>query len=286
MDERQAQIKEGAGLEESRINQDFVDFISKWSTPVLFLLALAMLGWWGYGKLQQMKEAHVAEAFGAYNAAIAGDNPSPDSLRRVADEYADVPGLAAMARLRAAEVYLESVWLGTQPGAELTPSGALLNAEDALTDEDTENFLAAADEEYRKVLDAAEKDDRYVHALSAMWGRAAVAGSRGDMEGASALYTRIEQFANAEGDELQARLAARKRDSLSEFAQTPKLFGPDELPPIILEGSEDPLSSIIDSLEDAAAEAVDDAASALEGEPAPAEATTEGADDEPGSDTP
>ncbi|MEQ8770423.1 MAG: hypothetical protein RIB60_07935 [Phycisphaerales bacterium] len=285
MDDRQAQIKEGAGLEENRINQDLVDFLEKWSAPFLFVLALIMAGYWGWGKLEQMREAHVAEAFAAYTSATSGDNPSPDSLKRVADEYADVPGAAAQARLRAARVYLEAVWFGTEPGTELGPGGQLLNEEDALTDDEIDAYLTAADDQYRLVLELVEGDaGMWVLELDALWGRAAVAASRGDVETARSYYQQIEALETAQARGLQARAAARLAENVDQFVETPYLYGNDELPPIILQGSEDASDAILDNLptNDEVPTPLDDAAPA-EDSASPVEGDTP-ADDTPVDD--
>ena len=42
LDRRTRQITEGAGLEESRLNQDFVEFLKKWSTPLLLVIVAAV----------------------------------------------------------------------------------------------------------------------------------------------------------------------------------------------------------------------------------------------------
>ena len=44
MEERQTQIREGAGLEESKLNVEFIDWLQRWSTPILLLVAGAALG--------------------------------------------------------------------------------------------------------------------------------------------------------------------------------------------------------------------------------------------------
>ena len=80
MDDRQTKIREGAGLEDSRINQEFVDFLNKWSSPVLIVLAVAALIWAGLTKLEQMKNEKIDNAFGEFQAAIEGGNPAPTSL--------------------------------------------------------------------------------------------------------------------------------------------------------------------------------------------------------------
>ncbi len=43
MDERQQQIKSGAGLEESRINEDFKDFLEKWGFWLLLAVGVLWL---------------------------------------------------------------------------------------------------------------------------------------------------------------------------------------------------------------------------------------------------
>jgi hypothetical protein len=40
MDERQTQIRERAGLEEARYNQDFIEFLRRFGTPILMVAAV------------------------------------------------------------------------------------------------------------------------------------------------------------------------------------------------------------------------------------------------------
>ena len=60
---RLGELKEGAGLEDSRINQDFVDFIRKWSTPLLMVAAAIAIGYFLYNKRIEARQAHIDEAF-------------------------------------------------------------------------------------------------------------------------------------------------------------------------------------------------------------------------------
>ena len=65
MDERQTQIRQGAGLEESRINTEFLDFLNKWSSPVLIVIGLIGLGWFGLNYLERSKQSRMNNAFAA-----------------------------------------------------------------------------------------------------------------------------------------------------------------------------------------------------------------------------
>ena len=80
MDDRQTQIRQGEGLSESRVNQDFIDFLNKWSSPVLLVLAVAALTWAGLQWMEKKKIEKVNNAFADLEAATAGNNPSPASL--------------------------------------------------------------------------------------------------------------------------------------------------------------------------------------------------------------
>ncbi|RKZ11529.1 hypothetical protein DRQ53_15905, partial [bacterium] len=123
MDQRHEQIREGAGLEESRINTEFVDLIKKWSTPVLFVAAAIAFGYLMLQKLEERRVTRVDQAFVEMEQARSSINPSPDSLLRLADDYSDIRAVAPMARLAAADIYLESVVLAIEPGAPVTYAG-------------------------------------------------------------------------------------------------------------------------------------------------------------------
>ena len=97
MDQRHEQIREGAGLEESRINTEFVDLIKKWSSPVLFVAAAISLGYLGLMKLEDRRVARVDEAFAELELQRNSASPSPDSLLRVAGDYSDIRAVAPLA---------------------------------------------------------------------------------------------------------------------------------------------------------------------------------------------
>ena len=121
MDERQQQIRAGAGLEESRLNTEFIDFIQKWGGPFLIICALLMGAWAGWNWLERKKSQRLDEAFGQYEAQLAGGNPSPEALRAVAEEFSGIASVSLLARLNAADIYLAAIRSGVRTGATPTP---------------------------------------------------------------------------------------------------------------------------------------------------------------------
>ena len=70
LDARQRQIKEGAGLDESRVNQEFVEFLRVWLPWILGAIALVLGGWVGWQRWTQHKHQVIAQAFADYDAAV------------------------------------------------------------------------------------------------------------------------------------------------------------------------------------------------------------------------
>src|SRR5437868_5931135 len=97
MEDRQKQIREGAGLEESRLNTEFIDFLKKYSTPILVVIAVAAGGYAGFNYLQKQRDLARDHAFVQFEAALGSHNPK--SLTAVADENSSRGAVAPMARL-------------------------------------------------------------------------------------------------------------------------------------------------------------------------------------------
>ncbi len=183
---RLGELKEGAGLEDSRINQDFVDFIRKWSTPLLMVAAAIAIGYFLYNKRIEARQAHIDEAFTQYNQSANTFSPSPDALRRIAEDYDDVKGVSVMARIAAADEYLRSVQRGVRPGSPLDPqTGEPESEEDYLNDADRDQLLGEAEAMYREVwTDTQGNPAMAIHTLGALYGLAAVSESRMDVDAA------------------------------------------------------------------------------------------------------
>ncbi|MCU0688904.1 MAG: hypothetical protein MUE97_04085, partial [Phycisphaerales bacterium] len=137
---RGREIRTGAGLEESRLNQDFIDALRKYGTPVLLIILIVTVSWLGWQRWQASKNAKRATAFVDLEAQMPQRDPSmfatprdvsPDVLLRVAEDHTGEGSAPLLARLAAADQWLASAARGVQPGAELDPlTGALKRPED------------------------------------------------------------------------------------------------------------------------------------------------------------
>ncbi len=215
MDERQQQIKSGAGLEESRINEDFKEFLEKWGFWLLLAVAVAFGSMWLYQKYEQRRIAKIDSAFAAYESASGSANPSPDSLVRVADEYEGIRGVSDLARLRSADIFLHAARTGLSPGAEYTPEGELMSEDDLLDDERIARFLDQAQGLYAKVLESGRKSGS-VLAIDGAFGLGAVAESKGDAEAARRAYAAASELAKEHGRPILARVADERLAVISQ----------------------------------------------------------------------
>jgi len=224
-------LTQGAGREESRINQDFIDFLSKWSTPVLLVLAALAVAYWGWNQYKAMQITKVNKATTAYTAATAGGNPNPDTLAIVAREYAGVRSVGELASLDLADVYLLAVQRGLEPGAEFEP-GQTLPDGDKLTDERRAAYLDKAATLYASVAEKtkgiAGKEEL---AIEAAFGMAAVAESEGDND-AARKHLELARDAAERGGFTVLAIAAERRIANLENAMTLVLFDEGSLPPL------------------------------------------------------
>lgn len=208
MDDRTREIREGAGLVESRLNTAFIDWLRKWSTPILIVAAVALLGYMGWQKLQAARITRVNTAFSELAAASEGSNPSPDSLRRVADEFDGVRAVGHLARLSAADIYLEAVRRGIKVGRATTSEPL---PEDLLTPEERDMYLREAEGLYEVVLAKAGGDaDMAIHAAGAAFGLAAIEECRGATDAARSRYEAAKAIAEKAGMTVHARIAEER----------------------------------------------------------------------------
>ena len=218
MDDRQSGIKEGAGLEDSRVNQEFIDFLNKWSTPVIMTLAIAALVWAGLQKLDRMKTARVDQAFSELAATTQGGNPSPASLKLLADEFEGVRSISEMALLTASDLYLSAFVTGVNPGS--TPdqmTGAFIEP-DLLDDSQRQAYLEQAGQAAQRVLDSSNAvAGKELIAMQAMSRLAAIAEGKRDFDGAKAMYGQLQSKATATSFPSIAQFAANRIDQIAEI---------------------------------------------------------------------
>jgi len=258
MDDRKDEIREGAGLDESRINQEFIDMLQKWSTPVLFLIAGIVLAYTGWGYLQNRANAKVNDAFdeiaGSVDFSVA--NPSPNTLKAIRAQHGTVAGVVPMTSLREADVYLEAAVKGVAPGSELAldednnQTGTYAD-EDLLSIAEKSEMLDKAKALYQAVATSDEGGDGWaIHRLSAQFGLAAVAESRGDAAGARSAYESAKTVADGAGFSLWSQIADARLETIDEMVVPVDLVSRLSLPkdpePEVIETPEEPADETVD----------------------------------------
>jgi hypothetical protein len=234
MDDRQTQIKEGAGLEDSRVNQEFVDFLNKWSSPVLLTLAVAALIWAGLQYLERQKIARIDQAFSELAAATQGGNPSPASLKTLASEYSGVRAVPELALLTTSDLYLNAFVTGIEPGAERDQqTGLIVNESDNLDEAQRAAYLEQAGQLAQQVLDLASKSQsRELIVMQAMTRLAVVEEGKRNFEAAASMYTRLESFATESGFVAVGNFANARVSKLEEIKDLTPLISESELQPL------------------------------------------------------
>ncbi|MBL8760408.1 MAG: hypothetical protein JNL50_03815 [Phycisphaerae bacterium] len=231
LDQRQTQIREGAGLEESRLNREFIDFLQKWSMPLLVIVAVVAVGYAFKQRYDRAQKEKLELAFGELEAASASARPSPDTLRTIADEYQSITGVYLKGSLRAGDAYLDTVRSGVKPGAELKADGSLAKVEDKLSESDRAYHLAQAQAMYDRVYaDTAGKPEYTLMRLGAVYGLAAVLECKGEFDGAKLRYEEIVQLTDKGPWGVHAGVARARLASMDGLKDLPRLYRSDELP--------------------------------------------------------
>lgn len=232
MDERQAQIRERAGLEESLLNVEFIEWLRKWGTPLLMVAALASGGYWLKAKWAKSTQEKTDRAFAEFESARGrGTTPSPEALLAVAADYDGVKAVPDLARLEAADAYLDALRRRVKVGAVLKTdaggqrTGELDRPEDELTSEDRKIYLDKAAELYNAVLQNSEnKSGRFLMSVNAMFGLAAVEESRENFDQARVWYEKIASATQDTSFDPFAKVALRRitrLDLLKEISPIP-----------------------------------------------------------------
>ena len=234
MDERQTQIRERAGLEEARYNLEFIDWLRKWGVPILFVFAVAAAAWGLRERYQRSQAVKLDESFAELEAVVSGANPSPESLLQIASDHASGgSSVSVIAKLEAADAYLDSVRRGIRPGAQLQPDGTLEKTEDVLSEADRKSFLDKAyglySEGYASTRSQAGKQ---VLAIGALFGLASAAESQGDLPKARGHYEEVSKLADASGFQAYAAVAKKRLEGLDKLQTPPQVFAKADLPPV------------------------------------------------------
>lgn len=218
MDKRLDQIKEGAGLEESRINEELVEFLKRHSDKFTLLILIAAIGIVGQKWWHNYQISAENDAWAEYTAAA---ELGPQNLVEVANRYDGRVGLRLQALLDAADQYLDFVRLDLTEVAAmdaLARPGAIFQneygEEERLTDEQRDEYLQAAEDLYSQVVGLAGSDPaKRLYVIQGLFGQAAVAEERREYDAARALYEQV--IAQAEGlYPMHVELAQRRMETL------------------------------------------------------------------------
>lgn len=232
MDERQTQVVSGAGLQESRINTEFVDFLSKWGPRVLYVLLAVVLAFLGLQQWERHKTRLNDQAFADYEAQVA--SRSPDLLLKVAEDHVGNHAVWSLATRDAANLIMDAAIIGTAPGADpLAPQPA-----DILTPEQRKDMFTKAEALYRTIITKNPGGEgQLIYAEQARWGLTSALLSLGKTaEGEKTLEDFIAAADKGKLDDLAAFGRARL-ESFRDVDTLPTILVQADLPPGAARGS-------------------------------------------------
>jgi hypothetical protein len=196
-------------LTESRVNEDFVDWLKTKGPTWLLVILIAVCAYLAVIRFRQGRAQQQSEAWTAYFSTEL-----PSSLVDVADEYAGVGHVASLCYLKAADALLVAVQDGKVLGA-IDPANPNVPPDPAmtLTPEDRDGYLERADAYYTRVVDSGLP----LLVVAGLHGRAAVAECRGDSVAAAEFYARAAEAAAPTYPAL-AEVANARADTAEEYS--------------------------------------------------------------------
>lgn len=229
MEERQKQITEGAGLDEARLNTEFIDFLKKFGPYLMMAVALAA-GIYAYINFRARTiDEGTDHAFAELNSALEARNPT--NLVKVADEYESRGAVALLARLSAADAHLSASRTGVPAGVTLGQDGKLPEGVNLLTAEERTAELTKAYDLYTSVSKSANRTaGQSILAIGALNGLASVSESRGELDKAKAYYQQVIDKAKTAKFDGLATAATERLKNLDALAAAPKLLASADLP--------------------------------------------------------
>lgn len=267
MDERQTQVVSGAGLQESRINTEFVEFLSKWGPRVLYVLLAVVLAFLGLQQWERHKIRLNDQAFADYEAQVA--SRSPDLLLKVAEDHAGNHAVWSLATRDAANLIMDAAIIGTKPGADpLAPQPT-----DVLTAEERSGMFQQAEKLYKDIIAKNPGGEgQLIYAEQARWGLTSAQLSLGKTaEGEKTLEDFIAAADKGKLDDLAAFGRARLT-SFRDVKEIPEILVKADLPPGASRGSVlfDPsIDTVTDPSSGLSVKKIDPVAPPLEDSPLP-----------------
>jgi len=202
-------------ITESRVNQEFIDWLKNRGPTYLLIILVGLVAWVGYHRWQEMQRTAKSNAYFDLEEAR-----EPESLELVAQDHEGISSVPELARLKAADMHL----FMTQTGREINAPDQTLDAAAIEEHRDEARRL------YRLVYDATRNDPaRRLLAIESIFGLAAVAETAGEFDRAEELYNEAIELA---GDAYprKAEQAQHRRDTLPQLRNVPEIPASDEVP--------------------------------------------------------
>ena len=215
MDDRQTRITEGAGLEESRLNKEFIEWLNVWGFRILMVVLVLAATWVGKTRWDQYTERRLDVALVELEAEIV--TGSPDGLVALAKAHKGIPSVWQQAMLNAAAINLES---GRKA---LVPGGDPENPDDFLTGQAANKQIENAAAIYTQIIDSVGRSSTSINVLDARSGRIASLISLQDADGARIELNELIVLLEMSGYTDLKRRAEERLASLDELISTPML---------------------------------------------------------------
>ena len=221
MDDRQTRITEGAGLEESRLNKEFIEWLNVWGFRILMVVLVLAATWVGKTRWDQYTERRLDVALVELEAEIV--TGSPDGLVALAKAHKGIPSVWQQAMLNAAAINLES---GRKA---LVPGGDPENPDDFLTGQAANKQIENAAAIYTQIIDSVGRSSTTINVLDARAGRIASLISLQNADGARTELNELIVLLEASGYTDLKRQTEERLASLDELISTPMLPSYTEL---------------------------------------------------------
>jgi tetratricopeptide (TPR) repeat protein len=208
MDRERLKQVHTSDLTESKLNQEFVDWLKVKGPTWLLVVMIALCAYLGITKWRTSKAAAQDAAWQAL-----ADAKLPNAFKEVAQQYGDFGAIPALARLQAAEEYLKGVQvnqpLGTDPAQANPP---------ALTAEERADYIRQAGELFDLVI--AQDDGTLpttLTAVQALSGRASIAETQGELDKAREWFEKAAKRAEPFYPKM-AEVARKRAGSVTDYA--------------------------------------------------------------------
>jgi len=219
-------------LTESRVNEDFLDWLKNKGPSWLLVILIAICAFLAMHRFRTHKVQKQAEAWAALSQAQL-----PSSFEDVAEEYGSVGQIDTVAYLAAAEQLMSSVQLN-KPVGQSSAVQQLVGEEDGdapdepavLTDDERRRYLDRAEQNYDRIIDQdTQAFDLTLYVVNAMFGKAAIAEARGDVDAARQWYTKGAERAEAFYPGL-ARQGRMRIENIERYTSSRPFLPEAELP--------------------------------------------------------